>query len=132
MLGEQWHFLPKADTWSAKRGEESAMWTDAVRVCRPPAAGRSLVDLQRRLRLGLGVRGARTCGMQAELNSVISRRISQSKDASEARRVVRFLSTWSYAPAGSLTEFRSPAARSQNQNCRFSNQGHTLHGGRRR
>ena len=120
MLGEQWHFLPKADTWSAKRGEESAIWTDAVRVGRPPAAGRTrLVDrmiLQRCPRLGLGVRGARTCGMQAELNSVISRRISQSEDTSEARRVVRFLSTWSYAPGGSFTEFRSSATRSQNQN----------------
>ena len=53
------------------------MWTDAVRVCRPHAAGERLVDrmiLQHCARFGLGVRGARTCGMQAEPCSVISRR----------------------------------------------------------
>lgn len=72
----------------AKRGEESAMQTEAVRARRPPGAGRSLFGrmvLQHCPRLGLGVRGTRTCGMQAEPNSVIWRRISHQtgEDASE-------------------------------------------------
>ena len=66
--------------------------------------------------------------MQAELNSLISRRISQAEDASESRRDVRFLSTWSCAPVGSLVEFRSPAARDQNQSLQFQIRGMRMEG----
>ena len=103
------------------------MWTDAVRVCRPHAAGERLVDrmiLQHCARFGLGVRGARTCGMQAEPCSVISRRISQFEDASEARSDVHFLSTWYHGSVGSCVEYRSSTTRSHNQYLKFSNQGH--------